>query len=328
VQSRTVTLSSTVNNIGARDSEAVSVEYRASTDQTIDGNDTLLGTYDGPLLVPEAATNAAVATTIPGGMPIGAYYLAATSTTAADGYAGNNQKISTVLFVVGADLAVDNIPLPGPNLLPNQAINLTSNVVNIGAVASLPGNVEYRLSSDAVIDGADPLLGTFNLNALATNEASNAPVAANVPNGQPVGGYFIGATATSANDGYPPNNVARSAARFTIGLQIRVPDAATVSWDPLPGVGQYDVAYARVNTTTAPFNGDFSIFRTPSTIPPCPASCQIPGTSYTITCVGTPPTRFLDMWLVRPRTGSVATWNEGSEQVGSRDAGIPVFLCP
>ena len=111
-------------------------------------------------------------------------------------------------------------------------------------------------------------------------------------------------------------------------------DKATLGFGSRAWATGYDVAYDRYNGGGATFDGDFASFSQPQG-GVCPNGCNIATTSYNIGCKGDPPAGVVDLWVVRARGqgGSKSTWNEGGNQVGSRDpenggTPIPAAVCP
>ena len=111
-------------------------------------------------------------------------------------------------------------------------------------------------------------------------------------------------------------------------------DKSTLTWQPETWATGYDVAYFRYNGGGATFGGNFASFTQPQG-GACPNGCNIATTTYNIGCKGNPAAGVVDFWVTRARgqAGAKATWNEGGNQLGSRDAAngstpIPGTVCP
>ena len=111
-------------------------------------------------------------------------------------------------------------------------------------------------------------------------------------------------------------------------------DKSTLSYGQQAWATGYDVAYFRYNGGGATFSGNFASFAQPQG-GACPNGCNIATTTYNIGCKGNPAAGVVDLWVVRARgqAGSKSTWNEGGNQVNSRDSAngstpIPGAVCP
>jgi hypothetical protein len=107
-------------------------------------------------------------------------------------------------------------------------------------------------------------------------------------------------------------------------------DKNTLSWSAQAGVTSYDIAFMRFSGTH--FDGDFTTFAEPGACGANASGCGQADTSYDMSCKGTPSIGQVDMWVVRGHCGTCSTWNEGGNQIGSRDPGgatpIPSTICP
>jgi CSLREA domain-containing protein len=114
-------------------------------------------------------------------------------------------------------------------------------------------------------------------------------------------------------------------------------DKRSLTWGAAPGATGYDLAYGRTFVDVNPFGGDFSGFRTPSSVSGCPVSCGVTARAYDTGCAGALQSGLLEMWMARVTAAAPGTWDDGGRQSGTRDdsaaapnpKGIPhALVCP
>ena len=112
----------------------------------------------------------------------------------------NNCRASTITVRVTGmpDLIVSSLGNPPVSVARGSSFTVTDTTRNQGGAVAGASTTRYRLSTNNVILGTDPLLtGSRALPTLATNSNSTGSVRVTVPTTIPLGTYFLGACADS-----------------------------------------------------------------------------------------------------------------------------------
>lgn len=110
----------------------------------------------------------------------------------------------------------------------------------------------------------------------------------------------------------------------TAATHLILPNINSMTWTAQIAASNFDVAARRF--TGIQFNGDFTAFQNPLG-GVCPEGCNLASMAYNIGCKGNPLVGQLDMWIVRIHTPAQCnSWNEGGNQVDTRDGEVPA--CP
>ncbi len=194
-----ISVTDTTRNLGAGASPASTTRFYLSFNNVLDAGDTLLGGRAVAALAPGASDTGTVSLTIPAGMASGTYYLFAK----ADGddaivetQEGNNLFATNI--TIGADLIIENLTVPtdGGAGLP---ITLTDTTKNQSSATAAASTTSYYLSTDALLDGGDVLLGGRAVPSLAANASDTGSVTVTIPAGTATGTYYLFAKADSGN---------------------------------------------------------------------------------------------------------------------------------
>ncbi len=197
-----ITVTDTTRNQGPGAAPASTTAFYLSSDAALDAADIALGSRAVPALAAGDSHAASTAITIPAGTATGSYYVIARADAAdavAELYESNNTLGRTV--AVGPDLQVTNLAAPGAAGA-GTTITVTDTTRNVGAGAAAASTTRFLLSSNALPDAADVLLGTRAVPALASNASSAASVSLTIPAGTANGIYYV--IAVADGDGVVP----------------------------------------------------------------------------------------------------------------------------
>ena len=207
------------------------IQLFASTDSTLDESDVPLTTAVKMVRL-KPRQNATEILTVQSPMPLadGGYFLIAE----VDGYPSVAVSAKPVQYANPfSDVAVqfENLPatpveIDGPSA-GRQSVAV--DVVNTGNVAVHgPVNLNFYLSSDAVLDANDPLLSAVLTKPLSLKPGQHKAVSfrVGVPANTAIGGYFLFATMSPAavlNDSNAGNNTAMSSSRLAVVNRLPLP---------------------------------------------------------------------------------------------------------
>jgi hypothetical protein len=202
----------------------VTVKLFASTDATLDGGDSLLSSVTRNARLPAGRSlNIPLRFASPTLLAGGDYFLL-TQVTAAQSSSVTASASPVAIQSPFSDLSLSFASLPNkPIEIDGVSSGSRGTLVkifndgNVQATASV--QVNLFMSSDAVLDGSDPLLATVPARKISLkagkSEAFGLRIA--VPPGTVVGGYFLFATLTgSGADINPDNNVAITSQRVAV----------------------------------------------------------------------------------------------------------------
>ena len=219
-------ISDTTVNQGARSAVASTTKFYLSPDATLDPNDLLLGSRTVPALAVGAASSGSTSVTLPGGTATGTYYIIAQAdadNTNAESNETNNATASRSVVGIGPDLIVSTLLAPA-TASPGSSMTVSNTIKNQGGGPAGGSTVKFYLSTDAILDAGDVLLGSRAVPALASGglsvEATNLPV----PAGTATGTYVVMAVADADNavtEAQESNNTAVSSA-VAIGADLVV----------------------------------------------------------------------------------------------------------
>ncbi|HET7218731.1 MAG TPA: CARDB domain-containing protein, partial [Vicinamibacterales bacterium] len=222
---QTITVTDTTRNQGSGAGSASTTWFYLSTNGSIDGSDTFLGTRDVPALAPSASNSGSTDLTIPALQAPGTYYIIAK----ADGpgllqesLESNNTRTDTVK--VGPDLVVSAFSAPtygGAGL----QIAVTSTTKNQGAGVSAASTTRFYLSVNYTLDGSDEMLGAFEVQQLGAGELISATTTLTIPTDSGTGTYYLLAVADADGEvaeTSDTNNTRTDTIRIGADLQVSV----------------------------------------------------------------------------------------------------------
>ncbi len=217
----------TTSNQGGGQSAPSQTGFYLSADALLDEADVLLGTRSVPSLNSSAAHTATTTLHLPASTTTGLYYLFAVADwnagveESADGET-NNVRIPA-LVRVGPDLAVTSLTGPS-SASPGATIVISDTTANQGGGSASASTTQYFLSSNAVLDGADMLLGGRPVSAIAPGQINSGSASVTVPSTATSGTYFVIAKADGGSvvaETSEPNNV-RTGPMLKIGADLTV----------------------------------------------------------------------------------------------------------
>ena len=188
------TLSATVTNAGDGGSAATTLRYYRSTDATIRGSDTEVGTDAVGALSASGTSAESISLTAP--TTAGTYYYGACVDTVTDESDTTNNCSSAVTVMVTAGGTAPDLVVLGPNVTdsspePGGSFTLIVTVHNQGDARSAATTVRYYRSTDATITTSDTLEGTEANVSLAPSTNSGKTISLTAPS--TAGTYYYGA---------------------------------------------------------------------------------------------------------------------------------------
>jgi subtilase family serine protease len=186
-----ITVSDTTTNQGSSPTAASTTRFYLSTDSVLDASDVALGSRAVPALAPGGSSSGTTALTVPPFTTAGTWYLIARAD--ADGLIAetselNNTSVRTVQ--IGPDLVIATWTIPGA-AAPGVPFTVSDTVRNQGGGAAGVSTTRFYLSSNAVLDASDVLLGSRSVPALAAGATSTGPTTLTLPADTAVGAYYI-----------------------------------------------------------------------------------------------------------------------------------------
>ena len=229
------TLSATVTNAGDGGSAATTLRYYRSTDATISGSDTAVGTDAVGALEASGASAESISLTAPStaGMY---YYGACVDAVEGESETTNNCSASVKVDVedstapdlqVGTPTASDTSPETG------GSFTLSATVRNAGDGGSAATTLRYYRSTDGTISTSDTEVGTDPVGALAASATSAESIGLTAPS--TAGTYYYGACVDAAEDESDTTNNCSASVEVDVedstapDLQVGTPTASDTS---------------------------------------------------------------------------------------------------
>jgi subtilase family serine protease len=133
-----ITLNDTTRNVGAGAAAATTTRFYLSTNATLDGGDTPLGSRAVPPLASATSSSAATAVIVPAATAPGTYYVIAQAdadSAVLETAESNNTSYATI--VIGTDLVISSLSAPATGGA-GATINVTDTTRNQGGAAAGP----------------------------------------------------------------------------------------------------------------------------------------------------------------------------------------------
>jgi subtilase family serine protease len=188
----------TTRNVGTGAAVASTTSFFLSTNATLDGGDTLLGSRAVSALAAGTEQTGSTTFTIPVVAP-GKYFLIAKADNGgvvAESDETNNTKNKNLF--VGPDLTIKSISGPG-SAARNTSVSITVVTRNAGGAPTPASVTRIHLSTDKKVNAGDDVLGNINVPALAVNATHSATVVVTIPAGTATGARFFLAQADATN---------------------------------------------------------------------------------------------------------------------------------
>jgi subtilase family serine protease len=191
----TITVSDTTKNQGGGAAGASTTRFFLSTNTTLDGADVPLGSRTVPALPSGATSSGTTDVPIPADTAVGTYFVIARA-DADDAIAETAEGNNTVARAVqiGADLAVSVLTVP-TIAAAGASITVSDTTKNQGSGPADPSTTAFYLSTNAVVDVDDVLLGTRAVPGLAAGATSSGSTVLGIPAGTATGTYYVVARA-------------------------------------------------------------------------------------------------------------------------------------
>ncbi|HMB60802.1 MAG TPA: CARDB domain-containing protein [Xanthomonadales bacterium] len=194
-----ISIGISIQNVGGETSPAASITYYASTNSTINGSDTELGTDALGALAAGATNNYTASGTFPNNIPDGTYFIGAIIDLN-DANTGNNTDADNGTITIQADvpdpvvdLAVQTVNAPSGTFEQGEDLSIGVSIRNFGDMGSDSYTVNLYASTNTQVNAADTFIGSANRGALAGGAQDTFNVQVNLPEMLTPDNYFIGA---------------------------------------------------------------------------------------------------------------------------------------
>ena len=195
----TIVVNDTTQNTGGGPAAASVVRFYLSTDNVLDGNDTLLaGSRNVGPLDPGASSSGSTTVTIPASIAAGNYYVIAKAD--ADGTVAETSELNNNFprsIVLGGDLIVSALTVPARGGS-GASLTVADTTTNLGGGTAAASTTRFYLSTNNVLDAGDTALGAHQVPALAPGAASTGSTSFTLPI-VPAATYYIIAKADDDN---------------------------------------------------------------------------------------------------------------------------------
>jgi subtilase family serine protease len=184
-------VSDTTRNGGGATAAATVTRIYLSTDATLDGSDTLLGSRAVGTLAPAATSAGSTTVTIPAGTNTGLYYLLAKAdgdNAVSETSETNNVALASVQ--VGPDLTLLSVTAPAAAGA-GGSVTIGDTTKNAGGGAAAASVTRFFLSGNTLLDGGDSVLGSRAVGALGPGETSVGSTGVTIPAGTASGTYYL-----------------------------------------------------------------------------------------------------------------------------------------
>ena len=257
------TLSATVSNTGTRFSEATTLRYYRSTDDTITASDTSEGTAAIPALNGGGTNSLSIALAAPASPGIW-YYGACVDTVTGESATANNCS-TAVMVTVRSPVHIPDLVVSSPTVSDNSPVStgrftLSATVSNTGTRFSEDTTLRYYRSTDAAITASDTSEGTAaipGLNGGGTNSLSISLTAPASP-----GIWYYGACVDTVTGESATANNCSTAVMVTVRSPVHIPDlvvsSPTVSDNSPVSTGRFTLS-ATVSNTGTRFSEDTTL---------------------------------------------------------------------
>ena len=190
----TVTLKCTVENKNGVAGANILKCY-LSSDETVDGEDAILGTSVVKALEKDETTDFSESVTIPADTVPGDYYILfwVDADRAVRESNEDNNLGSKQITMQLPDLIVqeDGLKVEPDEIIPGTTLTLGCKVKNSGSATAGASVLTYYLSSDVIVGPEDSALGTSNVNSLESGMPIDVGISIKLPININSGGYYI-----------------------------------------------------------------------------------------------------------------------------------------
>ena len=199
---QSITLSTTVSNVGRLSSSASTLRWYRSTDSNITSADTLIGSNIIPILSAKNSENINLFVNVPSD-PRVYYYGACVDAVVGETNLGDNCS-STSIEVIAPDLIVIQIASSDMSPTNRQSVTLSVTISNIGTTNTSATTLRWYRSANLNMTASDIELGTNFIDNLDPGDGESKNLLVTVPF---AGTYYYRACADAAiNESYTNNN--------------------------------------------------------------------------------------------------------------------------
>lgn len=186
-----VTVTETTANQGGAPASPSVTHYYLSTSGNLGSSAVQVASRSIPALAAGASSAGSVVVTIPANAGTGVWYLLAEAdATGVVAEAVENNNVTSRSLQVGPDLTVSTMTVPIAGGA-GQPLVIADTTKNQGGGSAGPSVTQYFLSSNAVLDAADTLVGSRAIPALAGGEVSSGSSTVTIPTGASTGQWYI-----------------------------------------------------------------------------------------------------------------------------------------
>lgn len=195
----TIIVTDTTKNQGTCTAGASTTKFYLSPNSTLDATDKFLCSRVIPALPSGTPNSGSTSCIIPVGTVPGAYYIIAKAdadNAVAETNEGNNTRARTI--AIGPDLIISTLSAPA-TAAAGSTIPVTCTVKNQGGGGAGASTCKFYLSTNAILDAADTLLGSCGIPSLAPGVSTSCSTSVTIPAGAIAGTYYIIAKADANN---------------------------------------------------------------------------------------------------------------------------------
>lgn len=192
-----ITINETTKNKGSAIAIPSVTAFYLSSDTTLDGSDTKLGSRNIGELKGGESSSGVTTVTIPSGVA-GRYYIIAKADDNDLITESNEYNTKARPIKIGPDLVVSVLTIPS-TASPGGSINITDITKNNGPGSAVSSNTRFYLSTDTILDDSDTLLGVRSVPALVSGASNAGTTSVTIPESITAGIYYIIAKADADN---------------------------------------------------------------------------------------------------------------------------------
>ena len=181
----TISVTSTVRNLGLQPSPAVPLTFYLSTGTTRSASDVLLGSRPVPAMSVNGTSTMTTSLTLPASVDPGTYQVLGVvdeANAAIERNESNNVRasaaMSVTLFRPELSFSTFSVPASGAT---GRPLVISNTVRNTGAAPAGAFTVRFYLSSDDTLDGTDVQIGSRTIMSLAAGASSAAMTTVTIP---------------------------------------------------------------------------------------------------------------------------------------------------
>ena len=214
-----ILVTDTTKNQGTGSALPSNTGFYLSTNLTLDGTDVWLASRPVPSLGPGVTNQASTTLRIPPSTGVGLYYVLAKADwegTVTENSETNNVRQSGAIKI-GPDLIVSAVVAPA-TAVAGGTIDVSDTTTNQGGGSSAASTTRFYLSTNASLDGSDPLIGSRSAPLLAPGASASFTTPVTVPATTAGGTYYVIAQADGASG--VPETTESNNTKFTAAIKV------------------------------------------------------------------------------------------------------------